>query len=289
MQTITDPKSMQQWSDSVRAEGGKIGLVPTMGYLHEGHLSLVREAKRRSDHVIASIFVNPLQFGANEDLGAYPRNLDNDCRLLDGEGTEILFSPEASSMYPEGYQTTVSVKDVTQGLCGKARPTHFLGVTTVVAKLFNSVKPHVAIFGRKDFQQFVAIRRMVTDLNMDVEVIGAPIVREADGLTMSSRNKYLDAGHRRAALCLSRSLGLARDAVVNGERNAQVIRSLAKRIIENEELADLDYVELVHPETMREVESIDSTALLAVAAQFGPARLIDNCLLGEGQETKAPK
>ena len=234
-------RDMQHWADAARARGQRIGLVPTMGYLHAGHLSLVAEARQRADVVVASIFVNPLQFGANEDLDRYPRDLERDTQLLTEAGTDVLFLPDAQAMYPEGFQTHVEVERVTRGLCGASRPTHFRGVTTVVAKLFNMVKPHVAVFGQKDFQQLVAIQRMVADLSFDIEIVGAPIVREADGVAMSSRNAYLSPAERAAARCLSRRWRRRRRWSTRGESDGLRILAAARRVIADEPLARLDY------------------------------------------------
>ncbi len=279
MQTITDVREMQAWADAARARGKRIGLVPTMGYLHAGHLSLVQEAYRHSDLVVASIFVNPLQFAANEDLDRYPRDVEGDSKLLGEAGTDVLFLPDARSMYPEGFQTRVAVDRVTRGLCGAARPTHFAGVTTVVAKLFNMVKPHVAVFGRKDFQQLVAIRRMVADLNFDIDIVGAPIVREADGLARSSRNAYLSPPERAAARCLSAALHAAAAEVERGETDGIRILAAARRIITGEPLARLEYTTLADPETLEDVSMVRVPTLLALAVHIGKTRLIDNCIL----------
>lgn len=279
METITTVPDMQRWSDAARLRGQRIGLVPTMGYLHAGHLSLVQEARRRADVVVASIFVNPLQFGANEDLSRYPRDLERDTALLSEAGTDVLFLPTAASMYAEGFQTSVSVEKVTRGLCGASRPTHFGGVATVVAKLFNAVKPHVAVFGEKDFQQLVTIRRMAADLSFDVEIVGAPIVREADGLAMSSRNAYLSAAERQAALCLSKALAAAQAEVERGVSDTDQIVASVRRIIAAEPLARLDYAKLVDPRTMEEVAVLGGEALLALAVFVGKTRLIDNRIL----------
>jgi pantoate--beta-alanine ligase len=279
MEIITTVLEMQHWSDAARARGQRIGLVPTMGYLHVGHLSLVAEARRRTDVVVASIFVNPLQFGANEDLDRYPRDVERDTQLLGGAGTHVLFLPDVKEMYPEGFQTAVTVDRVTRGLCGAARPSHFQGVTTVVAKLFNMVKPHVAVFGQKDFQQLVAIRRLVADLNFDVEIVGAPIVREADGLAMSSRNAYLSDRERDAALCLSRALTAAATQVGRGETDGLRILAAARRVVTDEPRARLDYAALVDPDTLEDIATVRAPALLALAVHIGKTRLIDNCLL----------
>jgi pantoate--beta-alanine ligase len=276
MNTITTVQQMQCWSDAARARGQRIGFVPTMGYLHAGHLSLVAAARRCSDVVVASIFVNPLQFGANEDLDRYPRDIERDTRSLSAAGADVLFLPAVKEMYPEGFQTTVTAERVTRGLCGASRPTHFQGVTTVVAKLFNMVKPHVAVFGQKDFQQLVAIRRMTADLNFDIQIIGAPIVREADGLAMSSRNAYLSAPERQAALCLSKALHAAAAAVERGTTDTLRILGTARRVITDEPLARLDYAALVDPETLEDVTTVRTPALLALAVHIGKTRLIDN-------------
>jgi pantoate--beta-alanine ligase len=279
MEVITDIRQMQQWADTTRARGQRIGLVPTMGYLHAGHLSLVAVARQHSDVTVASIFINPLQFGANEDLGRYPRDIERDRRLLTEAGTAFLFLPDAAAMYPEGFQTTVKVERMTRGLCGASRPTHFSGVTTVVAKLFHIVKPHVAVFGRKDFQQFVTIRRMVSDLSMDIEIIGAPIVREADGLAMSSRNAYLSGAERQAALCLSKALAAADTQVQRGEVDGLRVVAATRRVIADEPLARLDYATLADPDTLEEVSAVHGPTLLALAVYIGKTRLIDNCIL----------
>ena len=299
MQTITDICQMQQWADASRADGRRIGLVPTMGYLHAGHLSLVAVARQHGDVAVASIFVNPIQFGANEDLDRYPRDVDRDTRLLAEAGTDVLFLPDAAAMYPGGFQTAVTVERVTRGLCGASRPTHFPGVTTVVTKLFHIVKPHVAVFGRKDFQQFVTIRRMVSDLDMDIEIIGAPIVREPDGLAMSSRNAYLSAAERRAALCLPKALATADALVQHGEADGLRVLAAARRVIADELLARIEYATLADPDTLEEVSAVRGPTLLALAVHVGKTRLIDNCILdplakrfplptGEGQACPEP-
>lgn len=279
MEVLTDIREMQQWSDAVRTRGRRIGFVPTMGYLHAGHLSLAEVARRHSDHIVASIFVNPLQFGANEDLDRYPRDIERDTRMLAEAGTDVLFLPDGIAMYPEDFQTTVRVDRVTRGLCGAARPTHFAGVTTVVLKLLHIVKPHVAVFGMKDFQQLVTVRRMVADLNLDVEIIGAPIVREVDGLAMSSRNAYLSPAERHAALCLSKALAAASAEVQRGESDGLRVLAAARRVIADEPLARLEYATLADPKTLEESAAVRAPTLLALAVQIGKTRLIDNCIL----------
>jgi pantoate--beta-alanine ligase len=286
MLTITDIRQMQQWADAVRGAGRRIGLVPTMGYLHAGHLSLVGQAQRHCDVTVASIFVNPLQFGNNEDLDCYPRDVKRDARLLTEAETTVLFLPDARIMYPDGFQTTVKVDQVTRGLCGATRPTHFGGVTTIVLKLFHIVKPHVAVFGMKDFQQLVAIRRMVFDLNMDIDIVGAPIVRESDGLAMSSRNAYLSAAERQAARCLAEGLAAAAALVQRGETDGLRIVAAARRVITDEPLARLEYVVLADPETLEGVSTVCAPALLALAVYIGKTRLIDNCILSRDSTVK---
>lgn len=283
MQIVADIGAMQRWADAARAAGRRIGFVPTMGYLHEGHLSLVRLARARADLVVASIFVNPTQFGPGEDLAAYPRDLDGDSARLRAEGTDVLFLPTAATMYPRGFQTSVAVAGVTRGLCGASRPVHFGGVATVVTKLFHIVKPHVAVFGCKDFQQLVTIRRLVADLDFDIDIVGGPIVREADGVAMSSRNAYLAPDERRAAVCLSQALAAARDLHENaGVTAAAELLAAVRARIGAEPLATLDYAELVDADTLEAIDTVTGPALLAVAAGFGKARLIDNTVLNEG-------
>jgi pantoate--beta-alanine ligase len=279
VQTIHQVPEMQAWSNRVREAGKRIGFVPTMGYLHEGHISLVREAGRRSDRCVVSIFVNPLQFGANEDLSRYPRDLERDRAQLQQAGVDALYLPEAAAMYPAGFQTRVDVAEVTSGLCGTSRPEHFRGVTTVLTKLFNTVKPHVVFFGEKDFQQLVTVRRMVKDLDFDIGVIGMPIVREDDGVAMSSRNKNLSSEERTAARCLPRALEAAKRDVAGGERSIEHLRRRVESIIREEALARIDYVELVDVETLRAVARIEQPTLLALAVRFGSTRLIDNTVL----------
>jgi pantoate--beta-alanine ligase len=279
MRIIESVSEMQRQADEWRLKGKRIALVPTMGYLHEGHLTLMRAARGHGDVVVMSIFVNPTQFGPGEDFERYPRNTERDTRLGAEAGVDAAFMPQVVEMYPEGYQTSVDVARVTLPLCGRSRPGHFQGVTTVVTKLFNIVKPHAAIFGEKDFQQLVTIRRMVKDLNMDVEIIGHPIVREADGLAMSSRNVYLKPEERSTALRLSRSLKEAQALVAQGERQSGAILKRVRDILEADDGLRIDYVEIRHPETLDEIDRISDAALLALAVRVGATRLIDNCLL----------
>jgi len=279
---------MQSLGEQTRLSGEGIGLVPTMGFFHEGHLELMRIARNLADTVVVSLFVNPTQFGENEDLAAYPRDLERDLAGAEAAGVDLLFVPSVEEMYPEGFQTAVHVDRLTRGLCGPFRPGHFDGVATVVAKLFHIVKPHVAVFGQKDYQQLAVISRMVQDLNMDVRIVGAPTMREPDGLAMSSRNLYLSPEERKAALCLSESLNLAQELVDAGERDADTIRSAVETHIQRAPFTRIDYVTLCHPDTLEEVKTIEQEALLALAVFVGRARLIDNRIIdGAEKGTKA--
>ena len=279
MRIVRTVAEMKAVSREHRARGERIGLVPTMGFLHEGHLSLVRECRAKTDVTVVSIFVNPAQFGPKEDLGSYPRDLERDAALLEKEGVDFVFHPEPSDMYPEGYRTYVAVEDLEEGLCGRSRPGHFRGVCTVVLKLFNIVRPDVAFFGWKDAQQVIVLRKMAADLDCDVRVEALPLVRDADGLALSSRNSYLSAEERKAALVLSRSLAEARRMVEAGERDAGVILGRIRKTVAGEPLARLDYVELVDLANLRPLNRIDGEALLAMAVFVGRTRLIDNVRL----------
>jgi len=279
MEIIRTIREMQDFADRVRASGRILGFVPTMGYLHQGHLSLVRSARQECDVVVVSIFVNPTQFGPGEDLSTYPRNFERDAVLLKDEKTDVVFYPPISEMYPEPSLTGIHVHRLTDVLCGAARPGHFDGVTLVVAKLFNIVKPHRAYFGAKDFQQQAVIRRMVRDLNFDVEVVTCPTVRESDGLALSSRNTYLSPEERARALVLNRSLLEAERMVRAGERDAGRILAAMRRMIEEQRPARIDYVSAVDPQTLESVSRIEGPVVFAVAARFGKARLIDNRLV----------
>ena len=259
---------------------GTVGLVPTMGYLHEGHLSLIRQAKAECEHVFVSIFVNPTQFGANEDLSKYPRDLERDLSLIEPLGVDVVWNPTPEIMYPAGYQTWVEVDALTHPLEGAIRAGHFKGVTTVVAKLFNAVQPHKAYFGQKDAQQAAVIRQMVHDLNFPLEVVVCPIIREADGLAMSSRNKYLEGADREAAVVLSRALNAAKASYEAGERNAEVLRRKMKEVIEAEPRAQLQYVSCADYDTLEELETVKGKTLLSMAVILGKTRLIDNFVLG---------
>ncbi|UPU34797.1 pantoate--beta-alanine ligase [Geomonas paludis] len=278
MIVIESVAEMQQFA---RQRRGEIALVPTMGYLHEGHASLMVEARQRARTVVVSIFVNPTQFGVNEDLDSYPRDFERDRKVAAAAGVDVIFAPKASDMYPAGYQSYLNVEGLTTELCGASRPGHFRGVTTVVAKLFNIVMPAVAIFGKKDFQQLAVIRRMVQDFNFDVEIVGMPIVREADGLALSSRNARLSAAEREPALCLSRAIAAARDAFRGGEKSVAVLRQQALAVIEREGAAQLDYLEFRDQDTLLPLQTADERTLLALAVRVGSVRLIDNCVLGE--------
>jgi len=281
MELLRTPAAMRDWSDARRAKGDRIGLVPTMGYLHAGHMSLVRIARDRGcGAVAATIFVNPAQFGPGEDYEKYPRDEERDLAMLAEEGTSAVYLPGVQDMYPDGYQTFVEVAGVSQGLCGASRPGHFRGVATVVAKLFLAAKPHVAVFGEKDYQQLAVIRAMARDLDFGVEIAGAPIVREADGLAMSSRNAYLRGEDRIASRCLSRGLARAEGLFADGERNAETLAAAARKEIEAEQRAALEYAEGRDPRTLAPLSgSVDAITIL-LAAKVGPARLIDNRTLG---------
>ena len=261
---------------------GPVGFVPTMGYLHDGHISLVRRARAENDRVVASIFVNPKQFGPSEDFEAYPRDPDRDLRLLRDAGTDYVFAPTLAEMYPEGFATYVEVTGpLTERLEGASRPGHFRGVTTVVAKLFDVVRPTRAYFGQKDAQQALVIRKMVRDLEMNLEVVVMPTVREADGLAMSSRNVYLKPDERRAALSLSRSLNLARDLWSKGERDASRVRAAMQQLIEAEPLASIHYISVADAASLEELETIGGATLVSLAVKVGKTRLIDNVVLGD--------
>ncbi|RUM42367.1 MAG: pantoate--beta-alanine ligase [Desulfurobacterium sp.] len=282
MRVVKSIKEMQSISESLRKTGKTIGFVPTMGYLHDGHMSLVECARRENDVVVMSIFVNPVQFAPGEDFERYPRDLERDRKIAQEKGVDYLFVPEVSEMYPPGYSTYVEVEGITEVLCGAKRPGHFRGVATVVTKLFNIVKPHRAYFGKKDFQQLKVIERLVKDLNFDVEVIGCPIVREKDGLAMSSRNVYLSPEERESATSLYRALKLAKELFEKGERDPEVIKSrMEELILSHPHVKAIDYIEIVDPETFKPVDEIKEGTLIALAVFVGNARLIDNWVVGE--------
>lgn len=279
MKVIRTVRDMQGEAEKLRQADKVIGFVPTMGYLHEGHLSLVRIARERADVVVVSIFVNPTQFGPDEDLEKYPRDLERDERLAEQAGADIIFYPTSEEMYPEGYLTYVSVEEITKTLCGASRPVHFRGVTTICTKLFHAVKPHFSVFGQKDAQQAVVIQRMVKDLDFDMEIVVGPIVREPDGLAMSSRNAYLSPEEREDALVLNSSLRLAEEMVEKGERRVDEIVGAMQRRIEEKENTRVDYISIVHPETLESLERIENRALIALAVFVGETRLIDNSIV----------
>lgn len=276
MEIIEDIPTMRERRRALKAGGKRIGLVPTMGYLHDAHASLIGEAAKRADAVVLSIFVNPTQFGPTEDLERYPRDLERDRRMAEENGVSLIFHPDAEEMYPEGYSTYVTEVKLSEGLCGRSRQGHFRGVATVVLKLLNIVEPDVAVFGEKDYQQLMVVRKMVRDLDLDIEIIGSPTVRDEDGLALSSRNEYLSGEERRQALAIPSGLREAKDAVEAGERSAQaVVAMLTKKLMAQKDVK-IDYVEVVDAETLQPVGRIVSPVLIAVAAYIGGTRLIDN-------------
>lgn len=279
MRVIEHIEEMRSWSEREWRSGRRIVLVPTMGFLHEGHLSLVHDGKKRGDRLVVSLFVNPTQFGPQEDYTSYPRDFERDRSLLERDGTDVLFSPSAGEMYPAGHQSYVEAGKLGEQLCGAFRPGHFRGVATVVAKLFNIVQPHAAIFGAKDYQQLQVIRRMARDLNLGVEIVGHPTVRAPDGLALSSRNNYLSDAERRAALSLYRALKKAEALALAGERESGPILDGARAEIEREPLVRIQYAKLCQPETLEDVKKIASEAVLALAVFVGKTRLIDNTVL----------
>jgi pantoate--beta-alanine ligase len=279
MEIIADPKEMQRRMLAAKRAGQRIAFVPTMGYLHDGHLSLLQEGRKRGDLLVLSIFVNPTQFGANEDLSTYPRSLESDCELARTAGADLVFTPTAAALYPADASTWVNVEGLTDVLCGASRPGHFRGVTTVVAKLFHLVQPDVALFGCKDFQQLAVIRRMVRDLDMPVEIVGMPIVREADGLALSSRNVYLTPDERQQALVLSRAIEIARQMASAGVLDAGEIVATLRTLIAAQPDASIDYLQICHQGTLQEQASIDRDSILLLAVFIGKTRLIDNSFL----------
>jgi pantoate--beta-alanine ligase len=278
MKIITSIKQMKEFSDEQRKKGKTIGFIPTMGYLHEGHLSLMKIAKKDCDLVIVSIYVNPTQFGPNEDLNNYPRDFERDKKMCEEVGADIIFYPSDKEMYPNDYLTYVKVEKLSEKLCGATRPTHFRGVTTIVLKLFEIVKPNKAYFGLKDYQQFVIVKKMVDDLNLDVEMVGCPIVREKDGLTMSSRNVYLNPEERKEATVLSKSLFNAKKLFFNGEIDAEKLKKNIKDMI-NKTTGKIDYIEIFNPTSLEPVKEIVEGDVIALTVFFGKTRLIDNVIL----------
>jgi pantoate--beta-alanine ligase len=275
VQIIRDLKGLHAALEKLRADGGTVAMVPTMGALHDGHMTLVHEAKRRASHVVVSIFVNPTQFGPNEDLSAYPRQEEADAKLLRAAGVAILWAPSVEAMYPSGFATSIHVAGVSEGLCGAARPGHFDGVATVVAKLFGQVRPDVALFGEKDYQQLAVIRRLVTDIDLRVEIVGVPTARAPDGLALSSRNAYLSPADRAAAVALPQALHSAAQAIRNGGSVAEALAS-ARAALSTAGFARIDYVALCDATSLAPLESLDRPARLLAAAVLGKTRLIDN-------------
>lgn len=280
MKIVGTVKEVREQVKEWKKQGLSVGFVPTMGYLHEGHKSLMDAARKGNDKVVVSIFVNPMQFGPTEDLATYPRDLDHDAALCESAGVDLIFHPEAEEMYEKDFCSFVDMTGLTEGLCGKTRPIHFRGVCTVVNKLFNIVTPDHAYFGQKDGQQLAVIKRMVRDLNMDIEIVGCPIVREEDGLAKSSRNTYLSSEARKAALILSKTVALGKE-LAKTEKDANKVVEAMKKNIETEPLAKIDYVEAVDALSMAPVEKLEGTCMLAMAVYIGKTRLIDNTLINE--------
>ncbi|GKZ03227.1 pantoate--beta-alanine ligase [Paraclostridium bifermentans] len=276
MKIINNIKEIRKQVKDWKNDGLSIALVPTMGYLHEGHESLIKKASEDNDKVIVSIFVNPMQFGINEDLSTYPRNIDRDSDICEKNGASLIFNPSVEEMYTDGFSTFVDLNNLTSGLCGKSRPTHFRGVCTVVSKLFNIVNPDKAYFGQKDAQQLSIIKQMVTDLNFDIEIVSCPIVREADGLAKSSRNTYLSKEERQASTIINKSLKKAKTLIKSGERDSKNVIDFIKNEINKEPLAKIDYVSIVDNNTIKNIKTIEDGSLIAVAVFIGNTRLIDN-------------
>lgn len=278
MIVIEDVDEMASACQALKCEGKRIAFVPTMGYLHEGHLSLMKEGKKRGDILVVSIFINPAQFNSSEDFDIYPENLKRDKKVLEECAVDILFFPNSSHIYPSGYQTTIEVKDLSKGLCGDSRPGHFSGVVTIVAKLFNIVSPDIALFGEKDFQQLAIIKQMVQDLNYQIEILGMPIVREEDGLAMSSRNAHLKPEERSKAISIYQSLKKGESVYNKGEKDVESIIACAKKSVD--ENINIDYMEIRDMKTLLPLERVEGKALFAVAATVGKTRLIDNMIVG---------
>jgi pantoate--beta-alanine ligase len=279
MQIITSPEEMRSWSHQQSLSGGTIGFVPTMGFFHEGHLSLMRMAAKQTKRVVVSVFVNPIQFGLHEDLDKYPQDLDRDSALAKDENVDVLFIPDVRSMYPEPTETKVSVSGLSECLCGLSRPEHFDGVCTVVNKLFNIVNPDLAFFGSKDFQQLAVIKRMVTDLNIDVGIVAHPTVREKDGLAMSSRNSYLNVEERKSALSLYKAIVLAKDLIATGHSVASDIVEALEVLINSHDNVDIEYLSIVNCIDLQKQKTLDDKSILMMAVKVGNTRLIDNYLL----------
>ena len=279
MKIVKNIREMEALSEQAKRKGKTVGLVPTMGALHEGHLSLIREARKETNFLVVSIFVNPTQFGPREDFKKYPRSLKKDIDLLYKNKVDAVFYPEAYKVYPHGYKTYVEVEGLSDLLCGKSRPIHFKGVTTIVLKLFNIVKPDLVFLGNKDFQQQVIIKRMVEDLNMNIKIVSLPIIREKDGLAVSSRNIYLTAAQRKAATVLYRALQFAKILVKSGKRDAKKIKQAMRKLISKTPSAKIDYISICDPETLEQISRIDEKTLIALAVYIGKTRLIDNILV----------
>ena len=276
MRLVSSVKEVREIVKEWKKEGLSVGFVPTMGYLHEGHKSLIERSVKENDKTVVSIFVNPIQFGPNEDLASYPRDINHDKEVVSSAGADLIFNPLDSEMYDSHFTTLVNTKEVSENLCGAKRPVHFGGVCTVLTKLFNIVTPDRAYFGQKDAQQLAVVKRFVKDLNFDIEIIGCPIVREADGLAKSSRNTYLNAEERQAALILSKSLKLGLEAIKNGERDAKTVIDIISKNIETEKLARIDYVSIVDNENIQYIDTLKGEILCAIAVYIGKTRLIDN-------------
>lgn len=279
MEIIKTKSEMQDWSKAKKNAVKTICLVPTMGYLHQGHISLMEKGKPLSDELVLSIFVNPTQFGPNEDLDSYPSNIENDLALAEKAGVTAVFLPSKNSIYPENYQTEIRLKNLPDFLCGKFRPVHFAGVATVVTKLFNIVMPDIAIFGQKDYQQLQIIRQLTLDLDFDIKIIAGDIIREKDGLAMSSRNAYLSESQRKSALSLSKSLALARKLIAEGENNPEVLRDQVETFIQTFPGTSVEYISFCNPKTLEDVICLENQVLMALAVKIGKTRLIDNTLI----------
>ncbi|MEK6599785.1 MAG: pantoate--beta-alanine ligase [Deltaproteobacteria bacterium] len=284
MELITNIKEMQAFSYSAKRLGKSIAFVPTMGSLHDGHTSLLKKGRELGDMLVMSIFINPVQFGPGEDFTSYPKDIKRDLALADANKVDCIFNPAADEMYPEGFQTFIEIERLSSHLCGLSRPGHFRGVATVVMKLFNIVKPDIVIFGEKDFQQTAIIKRMIIDFNMDIDIVSMPIVREEDGLAMSSRNSYLNKEERMAARCLYTAITRGRDIFNKGVKDAAVILKEVKHIIESEPLSVTEYIKICDTDTLEDLDTIEDRALLALSVKIGKTRLIDNCILQVNQE-----
>ena len=278
MEILSTKSRMQAWSIERKKQGRTLCFVPTMGYLHQGHVSLLEKGKPLCDELVLSIFVNPTQFGANEDLDTYPTDIDNDLRLAKEAGATAVFLPDKEGIYPPGFQTEVKLSDLPNHLCGKFRPVHFAGVATVVTKLFNIVMPDVAVFGKKDFQQLAVIRQMVEDLDFNIQIVGADIIREPDGLAMSSRNAYLSEAQRQSALSLNQAIGMAETAVAKNQTDAAALKKELTDFIHSFEETDVEYIHFCDPKTLEDTEDLSGPVLLALAVKVGTTRLIDNAV-----------